>query len=400
MLNTSEADALLRKVFPWGATVERPGEWKFLAVRYYALGDASVDDLIGVLFERHPGETNAIVSRADLETAVHTGELDLGDRIVRRPEAGDAALLAEPFETLIGPQSPSDSAWLARMRLHQSWWRTFRLRVPFGRGPTPGGRGVYGNMLDDGAAESGANFLSDDARAAYQARIAQNSTGVDPWRTRRNLLASQAMAFNLFGHLARNLELATGLFAAVVNDVDEVTHGEIERLSGALGDHTAFDAFFTYRRSDASNGCIAIETKLTEPFSQKAYDWAHYLAKPAFTTGSWKTADPETLGNPRWSQLWRNHLLAIAEETAHPEIGKPTLLVIHHPADPHCATNVAGYRALLTDPAQCQAFDLASVVNVLRPMMSDGSENAAWLNRFDERYLKLELSAPLTALAS
>jgi hypothetical protein len=62
------------------------------------------------------------------------------------------------------------------------------------------------------------------------------------------------------------------------SEVSAVTSIEIERLSDALGDRTAFDAFVTYRRPDGAHACVAVETKLTEPFSQQAYDWTRYVA--------------------------------------------------------------------------------------------------------------------------
>lgn len=398
MFTTDEADALLAATFPWRATVERPGEWRFVSLRYHAVEDSAHGDTVQLRFERDPGDTVATVTRTDLLASAATGQLSLGDRVVRQPEADDAVLLAEPFESLIGYQSTGDPSWVARMRLHQSWWRTFRLRVPFGFGPNKGGAQRYGNMLDDEAAAQGDNFLSPSAASEYETRVALTAMGVDPWRTKRNLLASQPMAFNVFGHLAQHLDLATALFDALLGDVAEVTHGEIERLSTALDDHTAFDAFFTLRRTDGSKGCVAIETKLTEPFSQRAYDWEHYVQHPVFAAGGWSTTDGEVLGDSRWSQLWRNHLLALAELTQHPEVGQPTVLVVHHPSDPHCATNVAGYQELLSDPNTCRAVDLGEIVAVLRPVVADQPEHHDWLERVEERYLRLDMSAPLISL--
>ncbi len=104
-----------------------------------------------------------------------------------------------------------------------------------------------------------------------------------------------------------------------------MTNVEVERLSDALGDHTTFDAFATFRRSDGSNGCVAVETRLTEPFSRQAYDWSKYVAHPAFASGGFATVDTALLGDPRWSQLWRNHLLALAEADRRRELGEPHL---------------------------------------------------------------------------
>lgn len=198
------------------------------------------------------------------------------------------------------------------MRLHQSWWRTFRLRVPFGTGPQKGSEKAYGNMIDADGDVAGLNFLSHEAQDAYDQRVAVTTAGVEAFRTRRHLMASQPLAFNLFGHLSKHLDLATGLLRLLLgtDEVGEVTSIEIERLSASLGDRTAFDVFATYTRPGGSSACIAIETKLTEPFSQHDYDWTAYLAHSAFDPTVWRTTDTACLGDRRWSQLWRNHLLA------------------------------------------------------------------------------------------
>lgn len=383
-----EAERLLHEAFPWRAVVERPGEWAFVSVSFEALANTASADSIDIRFERDPGDTFARCTLGDLREAASTGRLRLGDRVVRQPEPDDVALLAEPFRDLIGWQSKSDAAWVSRMRLHQSWWRTFHLRVPFGTGPNKGSRRSYGNMLSSGAAGRHFNFTSDAAIAECTKRIDSGDPGVDPWRTTRNLLASQPMALNLFGPLIQDRDLATVAFDRLVGDVAEVTGGEVERLSDALGDHTAFDVFFTYRRSDGSPGCIAIETKLTEPFSQNAYEWSRYVQHSAFDTKVWNTTDTAALGSPRWSQLWRNHLLARAE-AAQRSLGEPIVLVVHHPDDPHCATNVAGYQRLLCEPVGCRSVDIGTVIAAVREAAPSGDE---WIDRFTDRYLRLDLS--------
>ncbi len=353
-------------------------------------------DTVQLWFERDPGDTLFVVTAGELRSAAATGALETLSHHVRRPEPNDMHLLASPLSAFIGPQSPSDSVWAARMRLHQSWWRTFRLGVAFGVGPTRRSTRRYGNMLDEEGANRGLNFLSPESHAAYEERIALTPVGIDPWRTCRNLLASQPLAFNLFGHLSHHLDLATGLLRAIVDDdVEEVTNVEVERLSDALGDHTAFDAFATFRRSDGSNGCVAVETKLTEPFSRQAYDWSKYVAHPAFASGGFATVDTALLGDPRWSQLWRNHLLALAEADRYRELGEPHLLVVHHPLDPDCRANVSRYRQLLNDPTAIRTADLAVICAALAPLVESDHEHEAWAARLYDRYLDLGQSEGL-----
>jgi hypothetical protein len=394
---TDQANALLREAFPWRATLEVPGAGSFVSLRYYA--EEAGPEGAELCFERDPGVRTVEVTWADLEAGVQTGVLRSDGTVVRQPEIPDLGLLSDPIGDFLGPQSTSGNAWTARMRLHQSWWRAFRLRVQFGTGPTPKSAAPQGNMLDSAAADAGLNFLSADARQAYTDRQATGAQGVDPWRTPRNLLASQPMAFNLFGHLSRNLDLATAVFVQLLgpDEVAAVTGIKIERLSNALGDRTAFDAFATYTRPDGHPACLAIETKLTEPFSQQCYDWAKYTGNAAFTREIWATDAPGEIGNPKWSQLFRNHLLAVAECAANPELGIPTVLVVHHPEDPHCDQNVLGYRQLLADQSTVQAVDLGRFAAALRTVV-DMDSDRQWLSDFEDRYLNLGLSAPLVDL--
>jgi hypothetical protein len=264
---TDVAAGLLASAFPWGAHVDLAAGSTFVSLACRVV--ESTGDGALVAFDHEADKVELSVTLQQLSDAFSTGRLDLKQATIRRPEVGDVQLLADPLGTFLGPQSGTGDRWVRRMRLHQSWWRTFRLRVPFGTGPNKGSHSVHGNMLDDRGAADGRNFLSDDARRAYQDRLSLSKVGVDEWRTGRNLLASQPMAFNLFGHLRHHLSVATELFKAVLGDgeVGEVTGIEVERLSDALTDRTAFDVFVTYVRPDRTRGCLAIETKLTERFS-------------------------------------------------------------------------------------------------------------------------------------
>lgn len=180
----------------------------------------------------------------------------------------------------LGPQYDRDSAFAARMRLHQSWYRAYVLGVPYGTGPGPRSKSCYGNMLRPEDGEKGLNFLSPEIFEVVQRRLSEGS-GVEPFRVLHNMLSSQPMCFNLLGLLAEDLELATSLWRRVLPDeVMNVTKVRVEYAPEPageyLGDATAFDAFVEYSTVDGRNGFCGIETKLTEPFSQREYDRPEY----------------------------------------------------------------------------------------------------------------------------
>ena len=300
----------------------------------------------------------------------------------------------------LGPQTRDRDAFKRRMRAHQSWYRAAVLNVGYGVGPNEGSSASYGNYLEVEAAERGDNFLNEHIWEVVQDRIAQGG-GVTRYRCLHNLLSSQPMCFNLFGQFVGRPHVATPLFSALLPDVvGEVEDVRVEWAPGPkaryLDDETSFDAFVKVRRAgDGAPGFLAIETKLTEPFSQKRYGIDHRPAYASWMSRSdspWIPESGEQVTDLRWNQLWRNHMLAtsLVEDEASPyEFGVP--IVVHHPLDARGVEAVIGYRELLHDPTSIATFDLRQIIDRWRAL-STAHEDRRWIDRFDVRYLQLALS--------
>jgi len=296
--------------------------------------------------------------------------------------------------TGIGPQYAGDSAFKARMRFHQSWYRARVLGVPCGTGPGPQNASRYGNMLTRGDGDRGLNFLTPEIFRIAQDRIEQNTGVVESFRMLCNMLSSQPMCFNLFGPLVNDRRLATHLARAILGDVRAVNRVLLEYAPDPaveyLNDRTAFDAFIEYERADGGRGFVGIETKLTEPFSGKHYDGPAYRrwmqrADSPFLPEAWDRVD-----DVRHNQLWRDHLLAFAL-LRHPrsQYVEGRLALIHHPADEDCRQIAAGYRALLKpDDATFLDVALDEMVDAWRNAAPD-EDARAWLSQFRLRYLDL-----------
>ena len=291
----------------------------------------------------------------------------------------------------IGPQSPSDTKFRRRMRWHQSWYRHEVLGVPYGNGPNAKSTTAYGNMLGADSAERGMNFLSPGIHSLAEGRIAEAHGAVEPFRLRRNLLSSQAMCFNLFGELALDHELATKLARSVWGDhVGRVTSVRFEWAPGPpadyLDDATAFDAIIEYEAFDGMRGFVGVETKLTEPFSEGAYDGEKYR-RWMTPDAPWHADAASEVAEVAHNQLWRDHLLAWSL-LRHPnsEYRHGRLCVVYHGDDHDTREVVGGYRRLLQDETTFQSLELADIVSAWRP---DGGE---WLSMFEERYLALPKS--------
>lgn len=291
-----------------------------------------------------------------------------------------------------GPQSRSDNAFTARMRFHQSWWRHHHLGERHG----VDARGLeYGNYLRADAAQRGANFLTPEIAAYANDRI-RSGSGVEPFRCRHNLLSSQPMAFNLFGplHLDRDLArtlldplLPGGVRSAAV-DVewapDPKTH---------LEDGTSFDVVIRYETSDGALAIAAIETKLTEPFSHKRYDTPLYR-EVAAASEAWVDPADAALADPAWNQIWRNHLLVekIRQRPEAPSGLQGCEIVVGHPLDRRCKRSCDGYVRFLAEPARVfRSLPIDQIVSTWRPLV-DPTRHGGWLDTFTTRYLDLGLS--------
>ena len=292
----------------------------------------------------------------------------------------------------IGPQWKSDNDFTRRMRRHQSWYRAYVLKVPYGTGPWPWSRTPYGNMLTEQSAEAGLNFLTPGIFGLAKRRIADGTGMVDPFRLMRNMLSSQPMCFNLFGELALDHALATRLVRVLWGEhIARVTGVHIEwapePAAEYLDDRTAFDAFIEYETEDGQAGFVGIETKLSEPFSVRRYDKPEYR-RWMTPDGPWRADAGGEVAKQEHNQLWRDHLLAWSL-LRHPEskYAAGGLSVVYHPEDRRCREVIAGYRALLRDETTFSSFDLAQVVSAWKPLAGQ------WLAQFEQRYLALGQSA-------
>ena len=298
----------------------------------------------------------------------------------------------------IGPQYDKDKPFAARMRFHQSWYRAEILKVGWGKGPGPGHSRELGSMLTPHDGEQGLNFLSPEIFAVARSRMAKARGGVERYRLLHNLLSSQPMCFNLFGPLVEDLGLATALFKTILpGEIGRVIRVEIEYAPEPAGDYlddkTAFDAFVEYRTPIGDPGFLGIETKLTEPFSQKEYDRPAYRRWSERADSPWPKEAWSRLPEKQHNQLWRDHLLAVPLRL-HPEspYARGHLLLVHHPQDDECADATAGYLKLLK-PSDASFHDqpLDQLIGNWRAAVA-GTHHESWLDEFARRYVDLSQS--------
>ena len=297
-----------------------------------------------------------------------------------------------------------DNKFKARMRFHQSWYRKHVLGLPGGPNPyTKGTDTVFGDWLRPKDGADGRNFLSDAIFRVVQDRLGENRGivhGRDQSRLLNSLLSSQPMCFNLFGPLVDDLTLATRLVGALpgLPRNIHVTHVALEyapKKSRHLGDATSHDAFVEYELPDGGLGFIGIETKLTELFSDKSYALGEGYRRWMKITGSWWRKERESeFPNPRFNQLWRNHLLAFTMlKQEPPRYVQAHAAVLYHDDDNSCPEAMEAYRSVLRPEAQDTLLDWPlSVVLETWEKLLETAEQKSWFEDFRLRYWSLDAS--------
>ena len=285
-----------------------------------------------------------------------------------------------------GPEVNSDDVFRKRMRRHQGWYRDRVLGVPYGTGPRHWDTRGLGNMLTRESAACGLNFLTPRIFELAKQRIDKHKGAVEPFRLLHNMLSSQPMCFNLFGELARDLNLATTLARAlwgthIAQVVDICFEWAPRPAAEYLNDRTAFDAFIEYETINGRAAFIGIETKLSEPFSPKRHDRNEY--RRWMKAGSPWRADADVAATQH-NQLWRNHLLAWSLlEHCNSTYAKGEITVVYHPEDRRCRRVIEDYRSLLRDEETFSSFDLGEIIGAWRPLTSQ------WIGEFEKRYVSL-----------
>ena len=315
----------------------------------------------------------------------------------------------------IGPQYDGDDKFTRRMRLHQSWYRSEVLRVPYGVGPGGKSTKFRGNMLTEGPAEDGKNFLTSAIFEVAEERLREGSGVVEPFRLKRNMLSSQPMCFNLFGELKRDPELATKLVRALWGkDIAALWGSDRAQVTGVrlewapedkkeyLNDNTAFDAFIEYEMEGGGKGFIGVETKLTEPFSRDFDDREGRYSKWMTAESPWGAAGPDEVANEERNQLLRDHLLAWALLERSPEYAHGSFAVVYHPKeeayDPKnkvCDEVVRDYCELLEHklPGNDKALPVwAAPLDKVIDTWKTAAPDSEWLSDFEKRYLDLDSS--------
>lgn len=282
----------------------------------------------------------------------------------------------------------SDSARTARYRSLQSWYRQDRLGLPPGRDRR---ERVIASMLPLEAVidRPGINFITPEA-ADYATKrsgevLASGGT-LDEDRLRRNMLSSMPMCFNIFGSLRDHPELPSllrELFGVGIASIESVECEWAPDRILHLNDRTAFDAFVVFRNSVGHRSFLAIETKYTEPFSQREYDSDLYRQVTA-GSGYFREGASEQLVGRATNQMWRMAMLA-ASMLDRQEFTQGSVAVLSLADDTHARLAGEGVRAQVVD----ETFVRLASLEDLAETASRHDSLRPWASEFATRYLDL-----------
>ncbi len=281
----------------------------------------------------------------------------------------------------------TDSAFQRQARLLQSLWREqHALPVGVHRGKPLGSR-----IEAAFARETLANFLTDGIREVVREAVLgedrRQDQLIDEDRLFSNLLSSQPLCFNLFGELARDLDLATRVFRRLAPErVERVTGIAFEHSPGRgdlrfTGDRSAFDVFVTYVSSAGRRGFFGVEVKYHESLGDPAAAHRPRYDEVAEAMGCF-AKEREDLQRKPLQQIWRDHLLAGALIAAGDAYDEGTFVFLAPKDNAACWRAVANYRARLTNEETFAAWTLEDVVDAI-----EGETRAAWVDDLVDRYV-------------
>ncbi len=248
------------------------------------------------------------------------------------------------------------------VRYHHAMWREengYPLGTHRVRPGTP--PRLIGSHLDfHFARESGATFLTAKARTAAQARASL----VEPHQifNQQNfwadLLSSEALAVNLFGDLAADLDRADravhAWWPATPGRVTEVRFAHSPgRLDPSYSNSRRyFDAMFVLELPDGSSGALAVDVTYREVLDRKGVKPAHLprFAQIHDRSGAFAPGAVDVLGPSRLSMVWLEHLLLLS--MLQHESGRWTwgrYVVVHARANTNVNSATDEYRELLVD---------------------------------------------------
>jgi hypothetical protein len=321
-----------------------------------------------------------------------TYDLDMSEDLTRQELEAAHCWEAEDLV----PRRPAMTEFRRRLRYHQAQWREANAH-PIGSQPiSPRRDGMPARLVGsrlplDYARETGATFLTAAAvdAARTRASLIEPHQSFDHQRLWADLLSSAAMAFNLFGDLAADLELADRLVhtwwpdvAGTVSDV-RFAHSPGRLDPAYLGSLRAFDVAFLLDLGDGTQGIVGVDVKYHEwlkPEIPKPSNLWRYLEVAKRSGAFRRGAVDEVKGRSGLCEMWLEHLLLLSMlQHASGMWGLGRYVVLHPAGNADFAEACSRYRALLVEQA---TFSSVKVEELLKTNALPAKTTAALRDRY------------------
>jgi hypothetical protein len=237
-----------------------------------------------------------------------------------------------------------------------------------------------------------AAFMTETVRDVVRAEVLDVTKGAgkvyEAPRIYDNLLTSQALCFNLFGELQRDLRLASKAVGSLLREPSlEVTAIDFEYSPGRsdsrfTADKTAFDVLVVYT-SGAARGFLGIEVKYAENLSDAPARHRACYEELADAMGCFVPERLPQLRRQPLEQCWRNHLLAGSLVHDQASGFKEGAFVVLHPEGNTVVRRAAElYRTCLHDETTFKRWTLESALDAVV-----GAGGGPWVQPLRQRYL-------------
>lgn len=241
-----------------------------------------------------------------------------------------------------------------------------------------------GSRLSAFAAAAGANFLDPELQRLTRRELAYREPGamIDENRVWSNMLSSMPLAFNLFGGLKLDGDLARAVCGRLWPDLaHQVCHIQFEH-SPARGDQrftadgTAFDVFISCRDADGAKTFIAIEVKYSEAMTEpEARGRERYEELTEVCRLYEDPGDPSLRANPL-QQLWREHMLA-ERLVANGLYDRGVFVCLAPQLNVSVQRACQTYTAKLTEPHGACAFQFLTLEDMIEAIRETGATEFA-----------------------
>jgi len=292
--------------------------------------------------------------------------------------------LRKKYHTDYSDKSP----FASKARLLQSIWREDK-GLEFAK---------YGNLLNEEfAKKTGVNFLTKSIYKIVKKEVRnKNKKGkvIQEPRIWNNLLSSQPLAFNLFGELKLNRELATKVFKNLYpnKNIKKITKIKFEYSPGRknkkyTGDSSAFDVFVKYRTKQDEKGFLGIEVKYAEDLSDKPSSHKENYENISISSKIFEMSNLDKLKEKPIQQIWRDHLLALSLFITNDNYSIGDFIYLYPKDNINCEEGIIKYKQTFKEDVECYFLPLTleKLVETIKKYCDDN-----WIAEFENRYLKFD----------